>query len=80
MEAAKASSTYVSPREAAEILGAKLRTFREWVYRGQIDAVRTPGGRYLLERQWAEELKQNVKHLPTEITKPLGLGEGESSQ
>lgn len=70
---AKETSEYVSISEAVAILGAKLRAFREWVYQGRIDAVRTPGGRYLLRRAEVEQIKTNIKHIPEKIRETLGL-------
>lgn len=72
-KAAKAGSEFLTLREAVDLLGAKLRTFREWVYRGQIESVRTPGGRYLLTREYVEDLRNNVEHLPADIRESLGL-------
>lgn len=77
-KASKASSDFLTIREAVELLGAKLRTFREWVYRGQIESVRTPGGRFLLKRKYVEDLRNKVNHLPADIRKSLGLSTQEA--
>lgn len=70
---AKAHSEFVTIREAVNILGAKLRTFREWVYQGRIESVKTPGGRYLLRRADVEEIQSNITHIPENIRTTLGL-------
>ena len=70
---AKETSEFVTVSQAVEILGAKLRTFREWVYQGRIAAIRTPGGRYLLHRADVEEIRSNIEHIPAKIRKTLGL-------
>lgn len=70
---AKETSEFVTVSQAVIILGAKLRTFREWVYQGRIAAVRTPGGRYLLRRADVEEIRSSIKHIPEKIRKTLGL-------
>lgn len=72
---AKETTEYVSVSGAVAILGAKLRAFREWVYQGRIDAVRTPGGRYLLRRADVEQIKANTKHIPEKIRMILGLSD-----
>ena len=68
----KAHSEFVTIREAVNILGAKLRTFREWVYQGRIPSVK-PGGRYLLRRADVEEIQSNIAHIPENIRTTLGL-------
>ncbi|MCT7963794.1 MerR family DNA-binding transcriptional regulator, partial [Laspinema sp. D1] len=42
---------YVTPREAAEILGVHERTLRRWDENGSIETIRTPAGqrRYNVE-------------------------------
>ena len=70
---AKETSEFVTVSQAVEILGAKLRTFREWVYQGRIAAIRTHGGRYLLRRLDVEEIRSNLEHFPKDIRETLGL-------
>jgi excisionase family DNA binding protein len=72
-QAAQAKSDFMTIRQAVDILKAKLPTFREWVYRGQIESVRTPGGRYLLSRETVIRIRDNIQHLPPEIRDCLGL-------
>ncbi len=78
--AAKSMASFMTVSEASELLGAKLRTFREFVYRGQIAAVRSPGGRYMIARQEVERLRDNIKHLPKEVRDQLGLEIKETSK
>lgn len=33
-------------KEAAEILGLKVRTIRQWVHDGKIEAFKVPGGKH----------------------------------
>ena len=70
---AKATSEFVTVSQAVELLGAKLRTFREWVYQGRIPAIKTPGGRFLLRRADVEEVRSSIEHIPEKIRKTLGL-------
>jgi excisionase family DNA binding protein len=34
----------LSPREAAQRLGISYATIKQWLYRGKLKAVKTPGG------------------------------------
>lgn len=77
---AKTNSEFVTISEAVKILGAKLRGFREWVYQGRIAAIKTPGGRYLLQRADVEEVRTNIKHIPEKIRTTLGLLRKEADQ
>jgi len=70
---AKLNSEFVTISEAVEILEAKLRAFREWVYQGRIKSVKTPGGRYLLRRSDVEEIRSSMEHIPEKIRTTLGL-------
>lgn len=70
---AKDNSEFVTISEAVKILGAKLSTFREWVYMGKINSVRSLGGRYLLRRADVEEIQSNIQHIPEKIRRSLGL-------
>jgi molybdopterin-binding protein len=36
----------LSPREAAQRLGISYPTIKQWLYRGKLKAVKTPGGHY----------------------------------
>lgn len=73
-QSAKALSGFLSIREAASALGANLEAFREWVYAGQIDAERSPGGRYRIAREVVEHVRATCHHYPAKIRKRLGLG------
>jgi len=67
------TSEFVSISEAVAILGAKLRGFRELVYRGEFEAHRTAGGRYKLRRADVLDLQRNIRHLPENVRRSLGL-------
>lgn len=41
---------WFSPERAGRHLGVAGQTIRRWIKSGQIDAVRTPSGRYLIHR------------------------------
>lgn len=73
INAAKATSPFMTVRQAVELLGANLSAFRRWVYEGRLPAVRTPGGRYLLRRELVEAIGVNRHHLPKEHQQHLGL-------
>jgi len=36
----------LAPREAANILGVSYPTLKQWIYRGKIKSVKTPGGHH----------------------------------
>src|ERR1700745_4381172 len=36
----------LSPREAALLLGISYPTMKQWLYRGKLKAIKTPGGHY----------------------------------
>lgn len=40
---------YVTPKEASKQLGIHLMTLRNWAIKGQIDTIRTPGGKRLYD-------------------------------
>jgi molybdopterin-binding protein len=37
---------FLAPREAANILGISYPTLKQWIYRGKIKSVKTPGGHH----------------------------------
>jgi molybdopterin-binding protein len=41
-----ASVNFVSPRDAAKMLGISYPTLKQWIYRGKIESVKTPGGHH----------------------------------
>lgn len=40
-----------TPREAAERLGISYPTIKQWLYRGKLRAVKTPGGHYRIHER-----------------------------
>lgn len=38
-------SQYISPKKASEMLGVHWMTLRNWEIKGQIECIRTPGGK-----------------------------------
>ena len=39
----------LSPREAAQRLGISYPTIKQWIYRGKLKSVKTPGGHYRIQ-------------------------------
>ena len=39
-------SKLFTPREAAQVLGVSYPTLKQWIYRGKIKTVKTPGGHH----------------------------------
>lgn len=46
----------VSPQQAATLLGVDLRTIREWISQGQIEAIKAPGNRRRIPRSAIEAI------------------------
>ncbi len=40
----------IKPREAAQILGISYPTIKQWIYRGKLKSIRTPGGHHRVPR------------------------------
>jgi len=47
-----------TPRAAAERLGISYPTIKQWLYRGKLRAVKTPGGHYRIHERDVEALLQ----------------------
>lgn len=45
------SSKLFSPREAAQVLGISYPTIKQWIYKGKIRTVKTPGGHHRVPEQ-----------------------------
>ena len=45
----------LSPREAALRLGISYPTIKQWLYRGKVKAVKTPGGHYRIPEDELDE-------------------------
>lgn len=55
----------LSPREAALRLGISYPTMKQWIYRGKIKAVRTPGGHYRIPEAELDGLLHKAKRPDT---------------
>lgn len=44
------------PREAARVLGVSYPTLKQWIYRGKIRTVKTPGGHHRVPEQEIDRL------------------------
>ena len=51
------------PREAANILGVSYPTLKQWIYRGKIKTVKTPGGHHRVPESEIDRL------FPTKLTR-----------
>jgi molybdopterin-binding protein len=47
---------YLPPREAAKILGVSYPTLKQWIYRGKIRSVKTPGGHHRIPESEIDRL------------------------
>jgi molybdopterin-binding protein len=45
------ASSLLTPRQAADRLGISYPTIKQWLYRGKLTAVKTPGGHYRIPEQ-----------------------------
>jgi molybdopterin-binding protein len=55
----------LSPREAALRLGISYPTIKQWLYRGKLKAVKTPGGHYRIPEAELDELLHKAKRPET---------------
>src|ERR1700761_981741 len=55
----------LSPREAALRLGISYPTIKQWLYRGKIKAVKTPGGHYRIPEAELDGLLHRAKRPET---------------
>ena len=51
----------LSPREAALRLGISYPTIKQWLYRGKLKAVKTPGGHYRIPEGELDEFLHKAK-------------------
>jgi molybdopterin-binding protein len=42
--------TLHTPRDAAKILGISYPTLKQWIYKGELKTIRTPGGHHRIEQ------------------------------
>ena len=55
----------LSPREAALRLGISYPTMKQWLYRGKIKAMKTPGGHYRIPESELDTLLHQAKRPET---------------
>src|ERR1700728_5393320 len=55
----------LSPREAAQRLGISYPTIKQWLYRGKLKAVKTPGGHYRIPEAELDSLLHQAKRPET---------------
>lgn len=55
----------LSPRESALRLGISYPTMKQWIYRGKIKAVKTPGGHYRIPEAELDALLHKAKRPET---------------
>jgi molybdopterin-binding protein len=55
----------LSPREAAIRLGISYPTMKQWIYRGKIKSVKTPGGHYRIPEAELDGLLHKAKRPDT---------------
>ncbi len=55
----------LSPREAALRLGISYPTMKQWIYRGKIKAIKTPGGHYRIPESELDSLLHKARRPET---------------
>src|ERR1700748_2723611 len=55
----------LSPREAAHRLGISYPTIKQWLYRGKLKGVKTPGGHYRIPEAELDSLLHKAKRPET---------------
>jgi molybdopterin-binding protein len=58
-------AAFLSPREAALRLGISYPTIKQWLYRGKLKAVKTPGGHYRIPESELDSLLHQAKRPET---------------
>lgn len=58
-------SSLLSPREAAMRLGISYPTMKQWLYRGKLHAIKTPGGHYRIPEAELDGLLHKAKRPET---------------
>ena len=66
----------LSPREAAQRLGISYPTIKQWLYRGKLKAVKTPGGHYRIPEAELDSLLHQAKRPETPKREMLRLLSG----
>ena len=60
----------LSPREAALRLGISYPTMKQWLYRGKLKAIKTPGGHYRIPEAELDSLLHKARRAETSRAAP----------
>lgn len=60
LKQSKLLGDWMSPSEAAELLGLSHTTLLNWCKSGAVPATKLPSGRFLLKREYVESLDQLI--------------------
>lgn len=58
-------ASFLTPREAALQLGISYPAVKQWIYRGKLKAIRTPGGHYRIPESELDALLRDAKRSKT---------------
>lgn len=61
---------WLKPAEAAERLGVSYATLKQWIYRGRIESVRTPGGHHRIPLEEVERMAAPASRSRKQSTPP----------
>jgi len=53
-------TTLLTPREAAQVLGVSYPTLKQWIYKGKVRTVKTPGGHHRLPEKEVDKFLYRV--------------------
>jgi molybdopterin-binding protein len=53
------SADPLTPAQAAKVLGVSYQSIKQWIYRGKIRSVRTPGGHHRIPRSEVDRLTES---------------------
>lgn len=59
--------------EAAERIGVSAATLKQWIYKGKLRSVRTPGGHHRIPRSEVQRLAGSRRLAESPRRKPVGL-------
>jgi molybdopterin-binding protein len=59
--------------EAARWIGVSYPTLKQWIYRGQVKSIKTPGGHHRIPRSELERLTQSRMKAPRSTTQRSAL-------
>jgi molybdopterin-binding protein len=73
---ARSEQTLMKPRDAAEMLGISYPTIKQWILRGKLRTVKTPGGHHRIPesqlRSYLPQTKVKSGRRPTTMTSISG--------